>query len=326
MAISMKDIQLTSVDDLLGLNKAGASSEIPLDLIDPFPNHPFHVVQDEALEQLAQSIAQNGVFHKVILRPMGGRYQLIAGHRRVAASKLIGKETIPAVVEEMDDVRATLLMVDSNLRQRQQLLPSEKAFAYKMKLDAIRKKSGERTDLTCGQVDPMFKNKRSRDIVAEETGESAKQISRYIRLTELIPKLLSLVDAGRLPFNPAVELSYLTQREQELVEDIMQRDQSVPTLEQAKRLHAESEAGELSITVMDMILSNNRWQSSINLKTSTLRKYYPSSTPKQIEESLIGILDTYARLKEYFPSNVTHEEISRTILRKMHDQQGVRRY
>ena len=322
MAISMKDIQLTSVNDLLGLNKSGTSSEIPLDLIDPFPNHPFHVVQDEALEQLAQSIAQNGVFHKVILRPMGGRYQLIAGHRRVAASKLIGKETIPAVVEEMDDVRATLLMVDSNLRQRQQLLPSEKAFAYKMKLEALRRQAGRPSN--GGQVDHKFAGRKSRDIVAEETGESAKQITRYIRLTELIPKLLSLVDAGRLPFNPAVELSYLTQREQEQVEDIMQRDQSVPTLEQAKRLHAESEAGELSITITDMILSNNRWQSSINLKTSTLRKYYPSSTPKQIEESLIGILDTYARLKEYFPPNVTHEEISRTILRKMNDQQGVR--
>ena len=324
--VKINDPMLTSVNDLFRLKQNGAAAltEISLDLIDPFPNHPFHVVQDEALEQLAKSIAENGVYNKVLLRPKGERYELISGHRRVAASKLAGKDTIPAVVEEMDDARATVMMVDSNLRQRQELLPSEKAFAYKMKLEAIRRQGGRPSNENGGQLDHHLSGRKSRDVVAEEAGESAKQISRYIRLTELIPELLSLVDAGHLPLNPAVELSYLNEKEQSLVRDIMQRDEMGPSLEQAKRLREASEQDELNHTVLSMVFMENKpSKGNISLKSSAVRSYYPSTaTTKEIEESLIGLASAYARIKEYFPPNTAQDEISKDIIRIIEQKYG----
>lgn len=324
--VQINDPLLTSVNDLFRLKpgKAETATEIPLDLIDPFPNHPFHVVQDEALEQLAKSIAANGVYNKVILRPKGERYELISGHRRVAASKLAGKDTIPAIVEEMDDARATVMMVDSNLRQRQELLPSEKAFAFKMKLEAIRRQGGRPSNENGGQRDHHLSGRKSRDVVAEEAGESAKQISRYIRLTELIPELLALVDAGRLPLNPSVELSYLNQREQDLVQDIMQRDKMAPSLEQAKQLREASEQGELNQTVLSMVFMENKTsKGNISLKSSAVRTYFPpKATTKEIEESLIGLASTYAQMKEFFPPNTRQDKISEDVIRLLREKYG----
>ena len=321
--VQINDPMLTSVNDLFRLKKSGVATliEIPLDLIDPFPNHPFHVVQDEALEQLAKSIAANGVYNKVILRPKGERYELISGHRRVAASKMAGKETIPAVVEEMDDARATVMMVDSNLRQRQELLPSEKAFAYKMKLEAM-KRQGQRTDLTSTQVGQ--RSRYSVEVVAEEAGESKNQIQRFIRLTYLNPELLKEVDNKKLPLNPAVELSYLNEKEQRLVQDIMQRDKIAPSLAQAKRLREASEESELNQTVLSIVFMESKpSKGMISLKSSAVRTYYPpTASTKEIEESLIGLASTYARIKEFFPLNTKQDEIAKDVIRLLRERYG----
>ena len=316
-------------------NNAGNTFEIPLDAIDPFPNHPFKVVHDEEMTKLAESIKEYGVFNKIILRPKGNRYELIAGHRRVAASKLAGKETIPAIVEDMDDERATMIMVDSNLRQRQELLPSEKAFAYRMRLEAMNRR-GQRTDLALSQVGTMFEGessaptvsqvgtrKRSDQILAEEIGESRNQIQRFIRLTYLTKPLLELVDNKKFPFNPAVELSYLTEKDQMLIYDIMQRDKIAPSLEQVKRLREASEKGELNQTVLSMVFMDDKpANGTISLKAASVKRFYPNATPKEIEASLIDLAGTYTRLKEFFPPNTTQEEITDSVIKLVVERYG----
>ena len=254
------NISLSSYDDIFSTEESRTEAtqervqEIPLSELHPFEGHPFKVVDDEAMMKTVESITQFGVMTPAIARPRAeGGYELIAGHRRHRASELAGKTTMPVIVRNMDDDAATILMVDSNL-QRETILPSERAFAYKMKLDAI-KHQGERTDLTCGQVAHKLK---SRDIVASEAGESEKQVRRYIRLTELIPELLDMVDERKIAFNPAVELSYLKSEEQREFLEAMDYAQATPSLSQAQRLKKFSQEGKCSLDAMCAIMSEEK--------------------------------------------------------------------
>lgn len=300
MKSSAKNIELTTFDDLFGSgNPAGDSNgairEIPLTDLFPFKGHPFKVLDDQAMEEMVESVREHGVLVPGIARPrVEGGYELVAGHRRRHASELAGRTTMPVIVRELDDDEATLFMVDSNI-QRENLLPSEKAWAYKMKLDAIRRRAGRPGKGNSGQVGQNLKGKVSVEIVAENAGESYKQVQRYIRLTELLPQLLQMVDDRKLPFNPAVELSYLTKEEQEKLLIIIAKLSAVPSLEQARRLKKYSQEGQLSGIVMDAILSEKRpIPVQVTLKNERLREYFPKSyTQKQIEEVIYSLLKTW---------------------------------
>lgn len=256
-------IKLTSVDDLFTTEESRADSQrekvldIPLSEISDFPNHPFKVKADEAMLEMADSVKQYGVLVPGLVRPKSeGGYEMVAGHRRKKASELAGKETIPCIVRELCDDAATIIMVDSNL-QRESILPSEKAFAYKMKLEAM-KRQGQRTDLTSAQVGRKLDGKESREILAEQVGESRNQISRYIRLTELIPSILEMVDEKQIAFNPAVELSYLTEKEQQNLHYTMQSEDCTPSLSQAQRMKKLSQDGRLNMDVIFSILTEEK--------------------------------------------------------------------
>ena len=247
------------------------------------------------MEEMVESVREHGVLIPGIARPrVEGGYELVAGHRRRHASELAGRTTMPVIVRELDDDEATLFMVDSNI-QRENLLPSEKAWAYKMKLDAIRRRAGRPGKGNSGQVGQNLKGKVSVEIVAENAGESYKQVQRYIRLTELLPQLLQMVDDRKLPFNPAVELSYLTKEEQEKLLIIIAKLSAVPSLEQARRLKKYSQEGQLSGIVMDAILSEEcPIPVQVTLKNERLREYFPPSyTQKQIEEVIFSLLKTW---------------------------------
>lgn len=295
-------IKLTSYDDLFSTEETRAESamervqEIPVDQLVPFRNHPFKVKDDEDMEKTVESIRQFGVLVPAIARPLeDGGYEIISGHRRHHAAQLAGLETIPVIVRELDDDASTILMVDSNL-QRESILPSERAFAYKMKLEAI-KHQGQRTDLTCGQVAHKLK---SRDIVADDAGESEKQIRRYIRLTNLIPALLDMVDERKIAFNPAVELSYLTPEQQYQLIDAMEYAQATPSLSQAQRLKQMSKEGICNQDVMYAVLSEEKKaeQNKVTFDTKTLKKYFPSGyTPQQIQRTIISILEQWSKNK-----------------------------
>ena len=263
MKSSAKKVELASVDDLFSTEESRADAqrervmEIPLTELHPFQNHPFKVKDDEAMLETADSIRQYGVLVPAIARPdPDGGYELVAGHRRHRASELAEKETMPVIVRDLDDDAATIIMVDSNL-QRESLLPSERAFAYKMKLDAM-KHQGERVDLTCSQVGNKLDSKKSSEILAEQVGQSKNQIFRYIRLTELIPELLDMVDEKKIAFNPAYELSFLKKEEQVDLLDAMDSEQATPSLSQAQRLKKFSQEGHLSIDVMRAIMSEEK--------------------------------------------------------------------
>lgn len=294
------NISLSSYDDIFRPTSEAQQErvqEIKLSELYPFKGHPFKVLDDEAMQKTVESITQFGVMTPAIARPRPeGGYELIAGHRRHHASKLAGKETMPVIVRDMDDDAATILMVDSNL-QRETLLPSERAFAYKMKLEAI-KHQGARTDLTCGQLAHKLK---SREIVANEAGESEKQVRRYIRLTELIPELLDMVDEKKIAFNPAVELSYLKKEEQQGFLEAMDYAQTTPSLSQAQRLKKFSQEGKCSLDAMCSILSEEKKneQDRVTIKNDVLRKYFPKSyTPKQMEDTIIKLLEQWQRKRE----------------------------
>lgn len=252
MKRSAKNIQMTSYEDLFGMDGPGGTEgetvkEIALAEIFPFHNHPYKVLDDEAMQDTVESIREHGVLVPGIVRPRAeGGYELIAGHRRRHASGLAGKDTMPVIVRELDDDEATIIMVDSNL-QRENLLPGEKAWAYKMKLDAIKRKAGRPAKNNPRQVGENY----SVDIISENSNDSARNIHRFIRLTELLPVLLQMVDDRKLPFNPAVELSYLASGEQELLMVLMEKLSVVPSLEQAKRLKKYSQEGKLGEDVMD---------------------------------------------------------------------------
>ena len=297
------NISLSSYDDIFSTEESRTEStqervqEIPLSQLHPFEGHPFKVVDDEAMMKTAESIAQFGVMTPAIARPRAeGGYELIAGHRRHHASQLAGKETMPVIVRNMDDDAATILMVDSNL-QRETLLPSERAFAYKMKLEAI-KHQGERSDLTSAQV-----GQKSWAVhqVADESGDSKTQVQRYIRLTELIPELLDMVDEKKIAFNPAVELSYLKQEEQRDFLEAMDYAQATPSLSQAQRLKKFSQEGKCSLDAMCAIMSEEKKGEldRVTLKNDVLRKYFPKSyTPKQMEDTIIKLLEQWQKKRE----------------------------
>lgn len=300
------NISLSSYDDIFSTEASRTEStqervqEIPLSQLYPFEGHPFKVVDDEAMMKTAESIAQFGVMTPAIARPRAeGGYELIAGHRRHHASQLAGKETMPVIVRDMDDDAATILMVDSNL-QRETILPSERAFAYKLKLEAM-KHQGERKDLTSVQVAQKLQGKTSREILGEQVGQSQDQVRRYIRLTELIPELLDMVDEKKIAFNPAVELSYLKQEEQRDFLEAMDYAQATPSLSQAQRLKKFSQEGKCSLDAMCAIMSEEKKGEldRVTLKNDVLRKYFPKSyTPKQMEDTIIKLLEQWQKKRE----------------------------
>lgn len=304
MKSSAKNIRLTSVDDLFSTEESRADEqrekvqEIPLSELHPFPNHPFKVVDDERMLDTADIIREHGVLVPAIARPRAdGGYELIAGHRRKRGCELAGLDTMPVIVRNLDDDASTIIMVDSNI-QRESLLPSERAFAYKMKLEAI-KRQGARTDLTSGQV--VRKSRLSVEIVANQAGENYKQVQRYIRLTELVPDLLDMVDAKKIAFNPAVELSYLKSEEQTALMEAMDSEQATPSLSQAQRLKRFSQEGTLSPDMMRAILSEEKKadMDRVTLTGDTLRKYFPRSyTPRQMEQTILKLLEGWHRRRQ----------------------------
>lgn len=306
MKSSARNIELKSVDDLFATEESRADAQrekvqnIPLEELHPFKNHPFKVKDDAAMQDTVDSVREYGVLVPAIARPdPDGGYELIAGHRRHHASELAGKETMPVIVRDLDDDAATIIMVDSNL-QREELLPSERAFAYKMKLEAM-KHQGERLDLTSAQVGRKLENRESREILAEQVGQSRNQISRFIRLTELIPTLLDMVDERKIAFNPAVELSYLKKEEQTLLLEAMDSEQATPSLSQAQRLKKFSQQKMLSLDVMRAVMSEEKKTDldRVTLKNETLRKYFPKSyTPKQMEDTIIKLLEGWYKKRQ----------------------------
>ena len=304
MKSSAKKIELASVDDLFSTEESRQDEqlekiqEIPLSVLHPFKDHPFKVKDDDAMIETADSIKKYGVLVPAIARPLpDGGYELVAGHRRRRASELAGKETMPVIVRDLDDDAATIIMVDSNL-QRENLLPSERAFAYKMKLEAI-KHQGARTDLTSVQVEQKLS---ARDQVAKEAGErSGIQVMRYVRLTELIPELLDMVDEKKIAFNPAYELSFLKPDEQQMLVETMDYEQATPSLSQAQRMKKFSQEGKLSEDVMLAIMSEEKKGDldKVTLSSDTLRKYFPKSyTPAKMQETIIKLLEQWQKKRQ----------------------------
>ena len=303
MKSSAKKVELASVDDLFSTEEGRADAqrekvmEIPLSELHPFKDHPFKVKDDDAMMETADSIRQYGVLVPAIARPdPNGGYELVAGHRRHRASELAGKETMSVIVRDLDDDQATIIMVDSNL-QRESLLPSERAFAYKMKLEAI-KHQGARTDLTSAQVGPKL---TAAEKIAENSPDSKSQIKRFIRLTELIPELLDMVDEKKIAFNPAYELSFLKPEEQQMLLDTMDYEQATPSLSQAQRMKKFSQERKLSEDVMLAIMSEEKKGDldKVTLTGDTLRKYFPKSyTPQRMQETIIKLLEQWQRRRQ----------------------------
>lgn len=300
MKSAAKNIQLASYDDLFKTDEERQADtqervqSLPLDKLEPFPNHPFKVIDDDKMLETVESIKERGVLVPVLVRPKNdGNFEIVSGHRRHHASQLAGLTEIPAIVREMDDDTAILLMVDSNL-QREELLPSEKAFAYKMKLDAM-KRQGQRTDLTSAQIGRKFDGKESRELLAEQVGESRNQISRFIRLTNLVPNLLDRVDNKTMAFNAAVEVSYLTEPEQLMLCDAIEREECTPNLSQAKRLKQYSQDGKLDENVMDAIMTEEKpIEDKLVLKGDVLAKYFPRTyTPSQKQKIIVKLLEDW---------------------------------
>ena len=304
MKSSAKNIRLTSVDDLFSTEESRADEqrekvqEILLSELHPFPNHPFKVVDDERMLDTADSIREHGVLVPAIARPRpDGGYELIAGHRRNRGCELAGLDTMPVIVRNLDDDASTIIMVDSNI-QRESLLPSERAFAYKMKLEALNHQ-GKRAGLTSSQLGTKLM--RTDEILAEQSGTSRNQVQRYIRLTELVPDLLDMVDAKKIAFNPAVELSYLKLEEQTALIEAMDSEQATPSLSQAQRLKRFSQEGTLSPDMMRAILSEEKKtdMDRVTLTGDTLRKYFPKSyTPRQMEQTILKLLEGWHRRRQ----------------------------
>lgn len=299
MKSSARNIELKSVDDLFATEESRADAqrekvqEIPLGELHPFRNHPFKVKDDAAMQDTVDSVREYGVLVPAIARPdPDGGYELIAGHRRHYASKLAGKETMPVIVRDLDDDAATIIMVDSNL-QREELLPSERAFAYKMKLEALKHQGKKTLD----QLGPKWSTQE----IGKAGNDSMSQVKRFIRLTELIPTLLDMVDERKIAFNPAVELSYLKKEEQTLLLEAMDSEQATPSLSQAQRLKKFSQQKMLSLDVMRAVMSEEKKTDldRVTLKNETLRKYFPKSyTPKQMEDTIIKLLEGWYKKRQ----------------------------
>ena len=275
-------------------------TEMPLSDLHPFEGHPFKVLDDELMEQTVESIKQIGVVSPLIVRPdPEGGFEILSGHRRLHAAQLAGLETVPVIVKEMDDDAAIIFMVDSNL-QRENILPSERAFSYKMKLEAM-KHQGERGDLTSGQVGQKSVGTVSRDIVAEQAGDSSRNVQRFIRLTNLIPEILDMVDEKKIAFNPAVELSYLKPSEQKKFLEAMDYAQASPSLSQAQRLKKLSQEGGCTLDAMCEVMNEIKKDEldHVTIKNEVLRKYFPKSyTPKQMQDTIIRLLEKWQRSKQ----------------------------
>lgn len=299
MKSSARNIELKSVDDLFVTEESRADAqrekvqEIPLGELHPFRNHPFKVKNDAAMQDTVDSVREYGVLVPAIARPdPDGGYELIAGHRRHHASELAGKETMPVIVRDLDDDAATIIMVDSNL-QREELLPSERAFAYKMKLEALKHQGKKTLD----QLGPKWSTQE----IGKAGNDSMSQVKRFIRLTELIPTLLDMVDERKIAFNPAVELSYLKKEEQTLLLEAMDSEQATPSLSQAQRLKKFSQQKMLSLDVMRAVMSEEKKTDldRVTLKNETLRKYFPKSyTPKQMEDTIIKLLEGWYKKRQ----------------------------
>ena len=305
MPIDNGNLALKGLDDLFSTEENRQEEQreqvqqIPIDDLHPFTNHPFKVLDDEAMTRTVESIAQYGVLAPLIARPRpdGDGYEIISGHRRQYAAKLAGLDTLPVIVRQMSDDAAVILMVDSNL-QREHILPSERALAYKMKLDAMRRTSGRPSKENVSQIGTQ---KRSDQIMAEELGESRNQIQRFIRLTNLIPELLDMVDEKKISFNPAVELSYLDESQQRDFLEAMQDTQNAPSLSQAQQLKKMAQQGELSYEkAFDVMGQEKRSEKdTVTIKNETLRKYFPRSyTPRQMEEKIIQLLDAWQKKQQ----------------------------
>ena len=299
MKSSARNIELKSVDDLFATEESRADAqrekvqEIPLGELHPFRNHPFKVKDDAAMQDTVESVREYGVLVPAIASPdPNGGYELIAGHRRHYASELAGKETMPVIVRDLDDDAATIIMVDSNL-QREELLPSERAFAYKMKLEALKHQGKKTLD----QLGPKWSTQE----IGKAGNDSMSQVKRFIRLTELIPTLLDMVDERKIAFNPAVELSYLKKEEQTLLLEAMDSEQATPSLSQAQRLKKFSQQKMLSLDVMRAVMSEEKKNDldRVTLKNETLRKYFPKSyTPKQMEDTIIKLLEGWYKKRQ----------------------------
>ncbi|MFR6039326.1 MAG: ParB/RepB/Spo0J family partition protein [Faecalibacterium prausnitzii] len=305
MPIDSGNLALKGLDDLFSTEENRQEEQreqvqqIPIDELHPFTNHPFKVLDDEAMTRTVESIAQYGVLAPLIARPRpdGNGYEIISGHRRQYAAKLAGLDTLPVIVRQMSDDAAVILMVDSNL-QREHILPSERALAYKMKLDAMRRTSGRPSKENVSQIGTQ---KRSDQIMAEELGESRNQIQRFIRLTNLVPELLDMVDEKKISFNPAVELSYLDESQQRDFLEAMEDTQNAPSLSQAQQLKKMAQQGEFSYEkAFDVMGQEKRSEKdTVTIKNETLRKYFPRSyTPKQMEEKIIQLLDAWQKKQQ----------------------------
>ena len=295
------NISLKPLDDIFSTEESRADAQrekvtmVPLDALHSFRNHPFKVVDDEKMMDTAQSIREHGVLVPAIVRPLeSGGYELVSGHRRKRGCELAGLDEMPVIIRDMDDDTATLYMVDSNI-QRETILPSERAFAYKMKMDALNHQGARNDKLTSRQVVGKLE---TADIIGKDTGESGRQVQRFIRLTELIPELLSMVDERRIAFNPAVELSYLSREEQTLLLDAMDAEQVTPSLSQAQRLKRFSQEGKLTWESMSAIMSEEKKPEvdKVTLTGDKLHKYFPKSyTPRQMEDTIIKLLEGWHR-------------------------------
>lgn len=304
MAKSNASEMLTSLDSLFTTQeqrdeaKRDSVQDIPISQISDFPEHPFKVKQDEAMLEMAESVRQYGVLVPGLVRQLeDGSYQMVSGHRRKLASELAGRDTIPCIVRDLTDDEAVIIMVDSNL-QRERVLPSEKAFAYKMKLDAMRRQQGERTDLTCVPVGHKLDSKRSRELLADNSPDSNTQIQRYIRLTNLIPEILDMVDDGRIAFRPAVELSYLTEQEQSALYDTIGREDCTPSLAQAIKMKAFSRDGKLTDAVILSIMEEEKpnQKEQFRIPKERISKYFKPGTPvRTMEDTIIKALDYYRK-------------------------------
>lgn len=305
MPIDNGNLALKGLDDLFSTEENRQEEQreqvqqIPIDDLHPFTNHPFKVLDDEAMTRTVESIAQYGVLAPLIARPRpdGDGYEIISGHRRQYAAKLAGLDTLPVIVRQMSDDAAVILMVDSNL-QREHILPSERALAYKMKLDAMRRTSGRPSKENVSQIGTQ---KRSDQIMAEELGESRNQIQRFIRLTNLVPELLDMVDEKKIAFNPAVELSYLDEAQQRDFLEAMEDTQNAPSLSQAQQLKKMAQQGEFSYEKAFDVMGQEKKseKDTVTIKNETLRKYFPRSyTPKQMEEKIIQLLDAWQKKQQ----------------------------
>ena len=305
MPIDSGNLALKGLDDLFSTEENRQEEQreqvqqIPIDALHPFTNHPFKVLDDEAMTRTVESIAQYGVLAPLIARPRpdGDGYEIISGHRRQYAAKLAGLDTLPVIVRQMSDDAAVILMVDSNL-QREHILPSERAFAYKMKLDAMRRTSGRPSKENPRQLVGNFE---TADVVGKESGQSGRQVQRFIRLTNLVPELLDMVDEKTIAFNPAVELSYLGESQQRDFLEAMEDTQNAPSLSQAQQLKKMAQQGEFSYEkAFDLMGQEKKSEKdTVTIKNETLRKYFPRSyTPKQMEEKIIQLLDAWQKKQQ----------------------------